>query len=105
MADTTQCKVQVKFTATTDAGDTQESEAPLSDLMDAAEAEDQEDNTDGDGNPIADKWQERDRKTEALELPGGVEVDRITEVEFEKPSGKRIRLIFDESENHDGGGA
>ncbi|GEM_PF-5827415 len=105
MADTTQCKVQVKFTATSDLGDTQDGEAPLSDLMNAAEAEEQDDNTDEDGSPVADKWQERDRKTEALELPSGVEVDRITEAEFEKPSGKRVRLIFKESDNHDGGGS
>ena len=83
---------RLKIRATSDG---QSFDSPFEDLFDAREAA-------KEGEP-PDLWQERDRMTETITV-SGVEIDRIVEVEFEKPTGMRIRLVFNESPNHDGGG-
>jgi len=82
------------------AGD--EEEGAITEVVDEAEKEKAEEETDSDGNQTPEEWKEVKRVIEEVDLENsGTTINRIIRTRFEKPNGRQIELVFAEAQGID----
>ena len=77
------CRTRIRVTSP----DGTRADRPLDDAIEDAEGEETE----------VEQWTEVARTIKTINV-SGVEIDRIVKTTFEKPSGKRIQLVFAEAQ-------